>query len=179
MPPLRPPAHRFTRPPIHRFRAGSLSSCSSARHHLHVYICKVLVFILMSASRVSFARLPQTRSTEIALSSDEIRVRSGETSLAFVSCHLAAHAHKLAQRNEQCGEARIFFQTHTCIIHTRARSQRAERRSAARGARSPLHPSASAHFRPPPSTLPPLQVLRETRKSVGCRKLDVASEYIS
>ena len=33
-----------------------------------------------------------------------VKLMFGQTSLVFVSCHLAAHAHKLKQRNENCKE---------------------------------------------------------------------------
>jgi hypothetical protein len=53
-----------------------------------------------------------------------IKLRVGQTTLAFVSAHLAAHDHKLKARNEMCRE-----------------------------------------------------ILRETRKGIGSRDLDVASEF--
>ena len=36
-----------------------------------------------------------------------VKLNVGYTSLAFVSCHLAAHSHKLHQRNLNCREVRV------------------------------------------------------------------------
>lgn len=33
-----------------------------------------------------------------------VKLNFGQTSLAFVSCHLAAHSHKWSQRDENCSE---------------------------------------------------------------------------